>query len=65
MLYPGDKNFIRPPVNTNEISKGRVILPKALILQEELLEEVILHITPLCCLLHTPLKAKCTGLQVE
>ena len=33
------------------------------VLWEELLEEVILHITPLCSLLHTLLKDKCMCLQ--
>ena len=33
------------------------------VLWEELLKEVILHITPLCSLLHTLLKDKCMGLQ--
>ena len=49
----GDKNSTRPPVITSEILKGQVILPKAgQVLWEELLEEVILHITPLCSLKH-------------
>ena len=34
-------------------------------LWEELLEEVILHITPLCSVLHMPLKDKCMCLQEE
>ena len=36
-----------------------------LLLLEELLEGVILHITPLCHLLHTLLKDKCMCLQDE
>ena len=37
--------------------------PTGRVLWEELLEEVILHITPLCCLLHTLLKYKCMCLE--
>ena len=39
--------------------------PVGRVLWEELLEEVKLHITPLCSLLHTLLKDKCTCLQDE
>ena len=39
--------------------------PVGRVLWEELLEEVRLHITPLCSLLHTLLKDKCTCLQDE
>ena len=39
--------------------------PVGQVLWKELLEEVILHITPLCSLLHTFLKDKCMCLQDE
>ena len=39
--------------------------PVRWVLWEELLEEVILHFTPLCSLLHTLLKVKCMCLQDE
>ena len=39
--------------------------PVGRVLWEELLEEVILHITPLCSLLHTLLKDKCVCLQAS
>ena len=46
----------------SETLKGRAILPRALVLglvlYQELLEGGILHITPLCSLLHTLLKDK-------
>ena len=38
--------------------------PAGWVLWEELFEEVILHITPLCSLSHTLLKDKCMCLQV-
>ena len=57
-----DKNSTRPLVITSEIQKGRVILPKALVLQDECFGKnysgVILHITPLCYLLHTLFKGQ-------
>ena len=55
----GDKNSTHPLVITSEIEAGRVILTKALVLWEELLKEVILHINALCPLLHMFLKDKC------
>ena len=48
----GHKNSTRPLVITSEIWKGQVNLPKGRVLWEELLEEVILHISPLCSLLY-------------
>ena len=60
----GDKNSTHPLVITSEIWKGREILLKALVLWEELLE-VLLHITPLCSLLHTLLKDSCMCLLDE
>ena len=39
--------------------------PTGRVLWEELLKEVILHIPPICSLLHTLLKDKCTCLQDE
>ena len=55
MYVAGDKSST---IITIEICKGRVILPIALVLYdeclwEELLEEVILHITPLCFIGYT------------
>ena len=58
IFNPGDKISSRLLVITSEIKKGQVILGN-------LLEEVILHITPLCSLLHTLLKDKCMCLQDE
>ena len=37
--HPGDKNSTRPLVITSEIKEGRVILSKALILQDECFEK--------------------------
>ena len=56
LRYTGDKNSTCLLVITSN-STGRV-------LWEELLK-VMLHITPLCSLLHTLLKDKCKCLQDE
>ena len=62
--FTGDKNSTCSLIKS-EIKKGQVILPKARILQDELLKKVILHITPLCSLLHMLLKDVCICLQDE
>ena len=63
-LPAGDKISTCQLIITSEIFKGQVILPKALcpvgqVLWKVLLEEVTLHITLLCSLLHTLLKDEC------
>ena len=61
-IYTGDKNHS----STRNYELNPVELnPVGLVLWEELLEDVILHITPLCSLLHTLLKNKCMCFQDE
>ena len=64
------QNSTRPLVITSEIlesmsNSSQSTHPTGRVLWEELLEEVIIHITPLCSLLHTLLKDKCMCMQAE
>ena len=59
----GDNNSTRPLVFTRMSNSSQSTHPVGRVLWEELLEEVMLHITPLSSLLHTLLKDKCMYLQ--
>ena len=65
----GDKNSTRPLVITNELDLERTsnssqsTHPVGQVLLKKFLEEVVLHITQLCSLLHTLLKDMCMCLQ--
>ena len=62
-LDAGDKNYTHPLVLERTSNSSPSTRPTGRVLWEELLEEVVLHITPLCSLLHTLLKDKCMCLQ--
>ena len=65
--FAGDKNSTRNYERNLERTSysSQSTRPVGRVLWEELLKEVILHITHLCCLLHTLLKDKFMRLQDE
>ena len=65
MVGAGYKNSTCPRTLERKSNSFQNTHPVGQVLWEELREEIILHITPLCSLLHTLLKDRCMCLQDE